>query len=155
MPVDGILMSSTSSLSAANLTGALPAIDGGALTSLPPHTDRTHLVYSGWNAPHNQQTGVYVAYPLDSYVVSLNTSYLTKSTNTFTFVNSGHYLFNVTTGALLLTLDNPNAYGTSASDQFGQQVSMSGNYAIVTASAEDDAGGTESGKAYIYKLSQT
>ncbi len=65
------------------------------------------------------------------------------------------YIFNVTTGALLLTLDNPNAYGTSASDQFGQQVSMSGNYAIVTASAEDDAGGTESGKAYIYKLSPT
>ena len=32
LPADGILMSSTSSLSSANLTGALPAIDGGALT---------------------------------------------------------------------------------------------------------------------------
>ena len=34
LPADGVLMSSTSSLSSANLTGALPAIDGGALTNM-------------------------------------------------------------------------------------------------------------------------
>ncbi len=93
----GTVLTSASDLLATKLTGALPAIDGGALTSLPPHTDRTHLVYSGWNAAHNQQTGVYVAYPLDSDVVSVNTSYMTKSTNTFTCVKAGNYLINVTT----------------------------------------------------------
>jgi len=62
------------------------------------------------------------------------------------------YIFDVTTGALLHTLDNPNAFGTSASDQFGQSVAMSGNYAIVSATFEDDAGGNSSGKAYIYRV---
>ena len=62
------------------------------------------------------------------------------------------YIFDVSTGTLLHTLDNPNAFGTSASDQFGQSVAMSGNYAIVSATFEDDAGGNSSGKAYIYRV---
>jgi hypothetical protein len=62
------------------------------------------------------------------------------------------YIYNVTTGALLHTLDNPNAYGTSASDEFGQAVAISGNYAIVSAAYEDDAAGTNSGKAYIFDV---
>jgi hypothetical protein len=62
------------------------------------------------------------------------------------------YIFNVTTGALVHTLDNPNAYSTSQSDQFGNSVAISGNYAIVNANAEDDAGGTGSGKAYIFNV---
>ena len=60
------------------------------------------------------------------------------------------YIFDVTTGTLLKTLDNPNAYGTSASDYFGQSVSISGNYAIVGTNLEDDAGGNSSGAAYIF-----
>ena len=67
--------------------------------------------------------------------------------------NSGKaYIFDVTTGLLVRTIDNPNAYGTSLSDQFGWSVAISGNYAIVGAIYEDDAGGTSSGKAYIYQL---
>jgi len=66
-------------------------------------------------------------------------------------LNSGKaYIFNVTTGALLYTLNNPNPYGTSANDAFGVKMAISGNYAIVGASSEDDAGGSDSGKAYIY-----
>ena len=62
------------------------------------------------------------------------------------------YIFNVTTGALLHTLDNPNAYSTSAGDRFGVSVAISGNYAIVGAYQEADAGGTLSGKAYIFNV---
>lgn len=54
---------------------------------------------------------------------------------------------------LLHTLDNPNAYGTPASDNFGYSVAISGNYAIVGAYGEDDVGGLNSGKAYIFILS--
>ena len=39
-------------------------------------------------------------------------------------------------GALVHTLDNPNAYGTSVADQFGRQSAISGNYAIVGALPE-------------------
>ena len=67
--------------------------------------------------------------------------------------NSGKaYIFDVTTGQLKWTLDNPNAYGTSASDSFGWSVAIDGNYAIVSAYLEDDASGTDSGKAYIFDV---
>jgi hypothetical protein len=67
--------------------------------------------------------------------------------------NSGKaYIFNVTTGALVHTLDNPSAYGTSASDYFGKAVAISGDYAIVGASSEDDAVDNNSGKAYIFDV---
>ena len=62
------------------------------------------------------------------------------------------YIFDVTTGNLLHTLDNPNAYNTSATDEFGYSVAISGNNAIVGARLEDDAGGSNSGKAYIFDV---
>ena len=60
------------------------------------------------------------------------------------------YIFNPSTGALLHTLDNPNAYGQTFNDYFGYSVSICNNYAIVSAYAEEDAGGSTSGKAYIF-----
>ena len=84
------------------------------------------------------------------------------SSNTYTIVgayneddasgtDSGKaYIFNNATGALVHTLDNPNPYGTSDTDRFGFSVAITDTYAIVGAFAEDDAGGTTSGKAYIY-----
>lgn len=62
------------------------------------------------------------------------------------------YVFNVTTGALLYTLDNPTPYGTGAGDQFGFSISLSGNYLVVGAPNEGDASGSRSGKAYVYDL---
>jgi hypothetical protein len=63
------------------------------------------------------------------------------------------YIYDLSDGSLLYTLDNPTAYGTSDNDQFGYAVSISSTHAIVGAYFEDDAGGTNSGKAYIYDLS--
>ena len=50
------------------------------------------------------------------------------------------------------TYNNPNAYGTSDGDYFGYSVSVDGNYVVVGAYCEDDAGGTYSGKAYIFDV---
>ena len=50
------------------------------------------------------------------------------------------------------TYNNPNAYGTSADDYFGISVAISGNLAIIGVPYEDDAGGTNSGKAYVYQI---
>jgi hypothetical protein len=65
------------------------------------------------------------------------------------------YIFNVTTGALLHALDNPNVHNASVgNDRFGYSVAISGNYAIVGAVYEDDASATSnSGKAYIFNVS--
>ena len=54
---------------------------------------------------------------------------------------------------LIQTYNNPNAYGTSADDQFGFSVSISGTNVIVGAYREDESGGTDSGKAYFYQIS--
>ena len=62
------------------------------------------------------------------------------------------YIFDVVSGNLVHTLDNPNAFGTSTSDQFGRRVSISGNRVIVGVPQEDDAEGTSSGKAYIFDV---
>jgi len=63
------------------------------------------------------------------------------------------YVFDLSDGSLLYTLDNPNAYDTSANDRFANSVAINDSYAIVGAYFEDDAGGTQSGKAYIFDLS--
>ena len=63
------------------------------------------------------------------------------------------YIYTASTGALLHTLSDPNPYGTVDNDRFGQDVGISDNYAIVGASGEADAGGTYSGKAYIFNVS--
>ena len=63
------------------------------------------------------------------------------------------YIFDLSNGSLLHTLDNPNAYGTSDNDRFGYSVAISSNYAIAGAYGEDYASGTSSGKAYIFDVS--
>ena len=67
--------------------------------------------------------------------------------------NSGKaYIYNVNTGILLDTLDNPNVYNTSASDKFGESVAMFGDYVIIGAPYEDELNGTNSGKVYIFDV---
>lgn len=60
------------------------------------------------------------------------------------------YIFDLITGSLEHTLDNPNPYGTSASDGFGNDIAMHGTTLVVGASSEDDVNGTGSGKVYIF-----
>ena len=62
------------------------------------------------------------------------------------------HIYNSTTWSRISTITNPNPYSTGTNDYFGRSVAISGNYAIVGAWAEDDAGGTNSGKAYIYNV---
>ena len=63
------------------------------------------------------------------------------------------YVYDNTTGDLLYTISDPNAYDTSLNDYFGASVSISESYCLVGATREDDAGGTYSGKAYIFDSS--
>ena len=62
------------------------------------------------------------------------------------------YIYNLTTGGLVSTVVNPNAYGTAEEDRFGFSATISGNYAAVGAYTEDDSDGTSSGKVYTYSL---
>lgn len=59
------------------------------------------------------------------------------------------YIYDVATGNLLFTLNNPTL---GDGDFFGETVAIDGNYAVVGAPRED-AGGNHKGAAYIYDVS--
>jgi len=64
------------------------------------------------------------------------------------------YIFNVSTGALVHTLDNPNADGAASTDRFGSAVAIDGNYAVVGNHTEYySSGSTGDGVVYIYNVS--
>ena len=50
-------------------------------------------------------------------------------------------------------IDNPNDYGQSADDEFGKSIAIGNNYMVAGADLEDDAGGSASGKAYVFNTS--
>ena len=58
------------------------------------------------------------------------------------------YVYNVNTGVLLLTINNPEP---EAGDVFGQRLDISGNHLIVSAD-RDDTDATDAGTVYIYDL---
>jgi hypothetical protein len=102
---------------------------------------------NAYGTPANDQFGTSVAISGNYAIVGA-----WKEADAGGYESGKAYIFNVTTGALVHTLDNPNAYGTSGDDWFGYSVAISGNYAIVGAYLEDDAGGNSSGKAYIFNV---
>ena len=56
------------------------------------------------------------------------------------------YIYNVTTGQLLYTLDNPNTTPNNGGDQFGIEVAIDGNYAAVCGDCQGP------GEVYIYNV---
>jgi hypothetical protein len=56
---------------------------------------------------------------------------------------------------LVYTLDNPNPFGFANNDQFGYSVSITDTHAVVGSSGSADAGGTTSGKAYLYNRNES
>ena len=68
------------------------------------------------------------------------------------------YVYNLSTfGGNIINSANynlydPNVYNTPSFDTFGISVAVDGNYAVVGANAEDQAGATSTGAAYVYDI---
>ena len=62
------------------------------------------------------------------------------------------YFYNVATGTLLHTIDNPNPDSGTDVDYMGWSVDVEGQTAIVSAWYETGAAGADSGKCYIYDV---
>ncbi len=60
------------------------------------------------------------------------------------------YVYKNSTGALVMTIDNPNSYHVSSGDHFGGKLAISKSYILVSADAEDASGATNSGTAYLF-----
>lgn len=68
--------------------------------------------------------------------------------------DSGYvYVYDASNGSLLYTLANPNTNTTDTNDAFGEnKIDINGDRLIVGAKDEDSGGGTSSGVAYVYDL---
>lgn len=64
------------------------------------------------------------------------------------------YIFDVTTGSLVYTLNNPNVVGTSNGDAFGTGLSISNDHLVVGATGEDTATTYQYGAVYVYEFSK-
>ena len=62
------------------------------------------------------------------------------------------YVFYTSNGSLAYTLDNPNAYANTTSNDRFARARISANYVAVSAYLEDDAGGIDSGKVYVFHV---
>jgi len=93
------------------------------------------------NAPSSDQFGSAVA---------ITESYAIVGANAADNASGKAYIYNPSTGALLHTLTNPNAFGVTTGDKFASAVAINESYAVSTANWESDAGGAQSGKAYIF-----
>ena len=62
------------------------------------------------------------------------------------------YFYNVATGTLLHTIDNPNPDSGTEVDYMGWSVDVEGQTAIVSAWYETGAAGADSGKCYLYDV---
>ena len=63
------------------------------------YANKPICVWAGWNTDSNTVSSSWQNMPLDLDVVAVNTTYMTKSTNTFTVVKAGTYQVNMTTMA--------------------------------------------------------
>ncbi len=104
------------------------------------YTNKPICVWAGWNSADNTTSSSWQNLPLDTDVVPVNTTYMTKSTNTFTVVKAGTYQVNMTTMANLdygeyahmrmmkngVHYISTHDYGSSSSDKWvGQNFSAS------------------------------
>lgn len=98
-------------------------------------------------------TGATVADHFGS-IVALSTSYAVVTApfeDVGGSVSGTAYVYQLSTGTLLYTLNDPNAYGTPTNDLFGWLgAAISDSYIVVGADSEDDDSGTSSGKVYIF-----
>ena len=62
-------------------------------------------------------------------------------------------VYDTASGTWLYKIDNPNAYGSQLTDQFGLEIKIYEDYLITGSIVESDAGGSSSGVVYIFAAS--
>src|SRR5690606_2761970 len=90
------------------------------------------------------------------YAIAVNDSLVAISAvneDIISYTNSGVvYVYDIITSNLIYTIQNPNAYGTSANDGFGEVIKMNDTHLFVSTSLEDSIENTSTGVVYIFDL---
>jgi hypothetical protein len=146
-PASGAFFGSSVTVSDNNvLIGARQAAGGGAAHLFDATTGALLRTFS------NPQSANFPRSFGSSVSISGNNALIGASGNTGATFNSGvAYLYNMTTGALLQTFDNPGS-GSNGNDFFGGSVSLSGNNVLIGVSGHDrdDIYGPDVGRAYLF-----
>lgn len=134
---------------AGNIWQAMGAV-GGAVANESGDWTATLAVTPGDNSTPNTSDafGFSIAVDDDLAVVG---AYLDESDGQTGVNNAGRaYVYNITTGALITALDNPNP---NDSDIFGRSVAIDGNTVVVGAPQDEsdgDTGVANAGRAYVF-----
>ena len=130
------------------------ATDSGAAYIFNTSTGNLVHTLSNPNAAVREWFGTWVE--ISGNYAAVTAPFYTNSTSADPNYRSGRvYVYNVSTGSLVYTLNDPNAYGTAIGDLLGYLggVRMTDKYLAVSAYAEDDAGNYQSGAGYVFDLS--
>ena len=89
--------------------------------------------------------------------LAMNSSFIASGVSNETTagadINSGAvYIYNHS-GVLQRTLANPNSFGSTAQDSFGESIAVSDTYIIVSARSAEDSTLTAGGMVYLYNIS--
>ena len=104
---------------------------------LNPNSETTSAQdYFGWSVDISENYFIISAYQEDEAGVSNQSGVV--------------YVYSLSDWSLIYTKVNPNNYSTNVGDQFGYTVAITDTHFAVSAHAEDDAGGTDSGVVYVY-----
>ena len=127
-----------SSVADPDLLGYVFEIETGNLVSTFSHSD------SETTTAHNYNLTVALN---DDYVFFGSTRYTNESGET---LYSGKvFVFDINTGTLVNTIENPNSAGTSDGDRFGQGIAVAGGKLFVGAPNEDNTT-TSTGSIYTF-----
>ena len=128
----------------------VPFTDSGSVYIIDVDTGNVLRTIDNPNADQTTNTADYFGW---SVAISGNRAIVGARNEDIPYTDSGTvYVFDVDTGELLRTINNPNADQlTNVSDLFGYSVALDGNIAIVGANQEDIPS-TTSGTAYIIDI---
>ncbi|GEM_PF-1771950 len=101
--------------------------------------------------PHGSYADVF------GYSIATADEYLAISSKAETSIsgslNSGAaYIYEIESGSLIYTIENPNNYGSATDDYFGFDISISDYTLLVGAYKEDISGALDSGVAYVFDV---
>lgn len=148
------------------------AIKGNYIAVGAPFEDETGFTSSGKTYVYKTVTGdwsdIALAYTLNNpnadggtlsdwfgMDIAIDGNYMVVGAKLEFDVNSSSgivYVFELSSGSLLQTIHNPNAYSTKQNDYFGEGISLSGTTLVVGTQSEDDASGASAGVTYVFDV---
>lgn len=86
------------------------------------------------------------------YAIDISDTHLLVGFSGYSSYSGRAYLYNISTGGVVHTLNNPNITGSTASDRFGRDLKLQGVRIFCAATGEDTEVGNDMGVVYAFSV---